>query len=312
MKNKKILVSGGAGFIGSHLCKKLLENGNFVICVDNFFTGNRDNISTIISNSNFSLIEHDIINKLEIEVDQIYNLACPASPVHYQIDRIRTMKTNINGSINMLNVAKKNKARILQASTSEIYGNPEVHPQEESYAGNVNPIGPRACYDEGKRAAETLFFDYFNQYDVDIRVIRIFNTYGPYMQVDDGRVVSNFINQAIANKPITIYGDGSQTRSFCYVEDMVRGIIDVMNQDLDRGPINIGNQEEITVVDLAKDIIRLTNSKSKIVHNELPIDDPVRRKPDLKKAEKVINWITRVKREEGLKKTIDYFRNLEI
>jgi UDP-glucuronate decarboxylase len=304
MKNKRILVTGGVGFIGSHLCERLLANGDEVICVDNFFTGDKRNVKHLLQNQYFELIRHDITFPLYLEIDQIYNLACPASPIHYQFDPVQTIKTSVHGAINMLGLAKRTKARILQASTSEVYGNPTVHPQHESYVGSVNPIGPRACYDEGKRAAETLFFDYNRQHDLDIRVVRIFNTYGPRMAMNDGRVVSNFILQALRKKPITINGDGNQTRSFCYVDDLVEGLILMME------PVNIGNPDEITILQLAEEIINLTNSNSKIVFKNLPEDDPVQRQPDIATAKKLLQWAPKVKRYEGLKKTIKYFKGL--
>ena len=311
MQRNKILVTGGSGFVGSHLCKELLKKNNYVICVDNFFTGSKDNISDLLSNPNFELIRHDITLPLIIEVDQIYNLACPASPIHYQFDPVQTIKTCVHGSINMLGLAKRTGAKILQASTSEIYGNPEIHPQIESYVGSVNPIGPRACYDEGKRAAETLFFSYKRQHDVDIKVVRIFNTYGPNMHIDDGRVVSNFIVQALKKNPITIYGDGTQTRSFCYVDDLVRGLISFMNQDKDiPGPINIGNPEEVTILEIAKEILDLTNSNSDIIFKDLPIDDPIKRKPDVTLAKQILGWKPKIGRISGLSKTIRYFTNV--
>ncbi len=305
---KTILVTGGAGFIGSHLCEALVNQGHYVICLDNFFTGRKENIKHLLDYDNFECIRHDIIDPIKLEVDEIYNLACPASPVHYQYNPIKTIKTSILGTMNMLGLAKRVKAKILQASTSEIYGDPTIHPQTESYRGNVNPIGPRACYDEGKRAAETLCFDYHRQHNVDIRVVRIFNTYGPNMQINDGRVVSNFIVQALRNEDITIYGDGKQTRSFCYVSDLVRGIIDFMNQNEYLGPINLGNDAEYTILELAEKIINLTNSRSKIAYKPLPEDDPLQRKPDLTLAKKIINYELTVALEEGLKKTIDYFK----
>lgn len=306
---KRILVTGGAGFIGSNLCEKLLEEGNKVICVDNFFTGRRENIQHLVSNPNFEIIEHDIINPLKIEVDEIYNLASPASPPHYQSDPIFTIKTNVIGMINMLEVARENDAKILQASTSEVYGDPLEHPQKEEYRGNVNPIGPRACYDEGKRVAETLCFDYWRVYKTKIKVIRIFNTYGPRMREDDGRVVSNFIVQALKGEDITVYGDGSQTRSFCYVSDLIDGIIKMMESDESfRGPVNLGNPGEFKVIELAEMVIRLTNSKSKIVFKPLPEDDPKMRRPDITLAKTKLNWEPKVPLEEGLKETIRYFK----
>ena len=309
---KKILVTGGAGFLGSHLCEKLLEKGNEVICVDNFFTGNKINILHLLNNPYFELIRHDICFPLYVEVDEIYNLACPASPIHYQWDPVQTTKTSVHGSINMLGLAKRVKAKILQASTSEIYGNPAVHPQTEDYWGNVNSIGIRSCYDEGKRCAETLFFDYHRQHNIIIKVIRIFNTYGPRMHPDDGRVVSNFIMQALRDEPITINGDGKHTRSFCYVDDLIDGIIKMMNTgDSISGPINLGNPCEITILELAKRVIKLTNSKSDLIYNNLPKDDPERRKPDISKAENVLKWKPNITLNEGLSRTIDYFKSIK-
>lgn len=304
---KNILVTGGAGFIGSHLCDKLLEQGNHVICLDNFFTGSRKNVTHLLGNPEFELIRHDIIEPIILEVDQIYNLACPASPIHYQYNAIKTIKTNVLGVTNMLDLADETKARILQASTSEVYGDPIVHPQKETYWGNVNPIGVRSCYDEGKRVAETLMMDYHRQHNVDIRIIRIFNTYGPRMAQNDGRVVSNFIIQALKNEDITIYGDGSQTRSFCYVDDLVRGMITLMNTEDFMGPVNVGNDGEYTILDLAKMIIELTNSSSKIVFKPLPSDDPCQRKPDLSLAKEKLNYTPTVHVKDGLMKTIEYF-----
>ena len=304
---KNILVTGGAGFIGSHLCDKLLEQGSHVICLDNFFTGSRKNVTHLLGNPEFELIRHDIIEPIILEVDQIYNLACPASPIHYQYNAIKTIKTNVLGVTNMLDLADETKARILQASTSEVYGDPIVHPQKESYWGNVNPIGVRSCYDEGKRVAETLMMDYHRQHNVDIRIIRIFNTYGPRMAQNDGRVVSNFIIQALKNEDITIYGDGSQTRSFCYVDDLVRGMITLMNTEDFMGPVNVGNDGEYTILDLAKMIIELTNSSSKIVFKPLPSDDPCQRKPDLSLAKEKLNYTPTVHVKDGLMKTIEYF-----
>jgi len=307
---KRILVTGGAGFIGSYLCEKLLNKGNEVICVDNFFTGNKQNIIHLLDNPYFEIIRHDITFSLYVEVDEIYNLACPASPVYYSFDPIQTTKTSVMGAINMLGLAKRLKIKILQASTSEVYGDPEVHPQTENYRGNVNPIGPRACYDEGKRCAETLFFDYHRQLNTKIKVIRIFNTYGPKMQPDDGRVISNFIVQALKNEDITIYGDGSQTRSFCYVDDLVEGIIKMMNSRDDFiGPVNLGNPTEYSILELAKKIIKLTNSKSKIIYKPLPEDDPKRRQPDITKAKKILKWKPNLELKEGLKKTIIWFKD---
>lgn len=305
---KRILVTGGAGFIGSHLCKRLLEKGNKVICFDNLFTGSKSNIKDLMDNPDFEFVEGDVLNQLSYEVDEIYNLACPASPVHYQYDPVMTTKTSFIGALNVLELAKKTGARILQSSTSEIYGDPLVHPQTEDYRGNVNPIGPRACYDEGKRVAETLFFDYKRQYGVDIRVIRIFNTYGPHMLANDGRVVSNFIVQALNNEDITIYGDGSQTRSFCYVDDLVNGMIAMMEKDDFNGPVNLGNPHEMTVLELAEMIIEKTGSSSKIVHKPLPVDDPIKRKPNIELAKKELNWQPAVSISDGIDSTIEYFR----
>ena len=306
---KKILVSGGAGFLGSHLCDRLLEQGHDVLCVDNFFTGSKQNVNHLLANPNFELMRHDVTFPLYVEVDQIYNLACPASPVHYQFDPVQTTKTSVHGAINMLGLAKRVKSRILQASTSEVYGDPEIHPQPESYFGKVNPIGIRSCYDEGKRCAETLFFDYFRQHQLDIKVIRIFNTYGPRMHPNDGRVVSNFIVQALEGKDITIYGDGQQTRSFCYVDDLIRGMISMMETEQGfTGPINIGNPGEFTMLELAELVIKLTGSKSKLVFLPKPEDDPKQRRPDIGLAKDVLKWLPNVQLEEGLKKTIDYFR----
>ena len=305
---KRILVTGGAGFIGNHLCRRLLNEGNYVICLDNFFTGLKRHIEDMLGNPNFELIEHDIVEPVDIEVDQIYNLACPASPPHYQYDPVKTMKTSVLGIINMLELAKKYKATLLHASTSEVYGNPLVHPQQESYWGSVNPIGIRSCYDEGKRAAETLMMDYHRQNAVDTRIVRIFNTYGPNMAMNDGRVVSNFIIQALQGKDITIYGDGSQTRSFCYVSDLVDGMIRMMNnQEHFIGPVNLGNPSERTILEFAELIIKLTNSNSKIVYKPLPMDDPVRRKPDISLAKEKLGWTPVVDIEAGLSKTIEYF-----
>lgn len=304
---KRILITGGAGFIGSHLCEKLLNNGNDIICLDNFFTGSKDNIRHLLVNSHFELIRHDITKEFYAEIDQIYNLACPASPIHYQYNPIKTMKTSILGVTNMLGLAKRCKARILQASTSEIYGDPKVHPQKEDYWGNVNPIGIRSCYDEGKRVAETLMFDYNRQNKVDIKVIRIFNTYGPKMAENDGRVVSNFIIQALKNEDITVYGDGSQTRSFCYVDDLVDGMVKMMNSENFTGPVNLGNNVETPIVEFAKVILELTNSNSKIIHLPLPQDDPIQRKPDLTLANEKLNWQPSTPLKEGLVKTIEYF-----
>ena len=308
---KTILVTGGAGFIGSHLCENLLKKGNEVICLDNFFTGSKSNIEHLLDNKHFELIRHDIIEPILIEADQIYNLACPASPVHYQYNPIKTIKTSVIGVTNMLGLAKRAKARILQASTSEVYGDPLVHPQEESYWGNVNTIGLRSCYDEGKRVAETLMMDYHRQNNVDTRIIRIFNTYGPKMAKNDGRVVSNFIIQALENKDITIYGDGSQTRSFCYVDDLIRGMISLMEKDDYFEPVNIGNDREFTILELAETVIKLTNSNSKIIHKPLPSDDPVKRKPNLERAKKVLGYEPTISLETGLTKTIEYFMSIK-
>jgi len=304
----RILVTGGAGFIGSHLIEKLLLEKHYVISVDNYYTGNPVNTALFKKNENFEFIRHDVNFPLYIEVDGIYNLACPASPVHYQKDPVQTLKTSVQGSINLLGLAKRTGAKILQASTSEIYGDPKINPQVEEYWGNVNPIGPRSCYDEGKRVAETLFFDYHRQHKLDIRVARIFNTFGPRMSFSDGRVVSNFIYQALYNNDITIYGTGEQTRSFCYVDDLVDGLIKLFNQDSVYQPINLGNPEPISMNELAQEIIDLTNSKSKIVNLELPIDDPRDRKPDIEKAKNILNWKPLVSRKEGIQKTIEDFR----
>ncbi len=308
---KRILVTGGAGFIGSHLCEKLLNQGNEVICVDNFFSGSKQNVIHLLDNPYFEIIRHDIVFPLYIEVDEIYNLACPASPIYYSVDPIQTTKTSVMGTINMLGLAKRLKIKILQASTSEIYGDPEVHPQPESYCGNVNPIGLRACYDEGKRCAETLFFDYYRQLKIKIKVIRIFNTYGPKMQPDDGRVVSNFIVQSLKNKDITIYGDGKQTRSFCYIDDLIDGMIKMMDSsEKFIGPVNLGNPNELTILDLAKKIIKLTNSKSIIIHKALPDNDPKQRQPNINLAKKQLKWKPKIELDEGLKKTISYFKRI--
>ncbi|MDY6313563.1 MAG: UDP-glucuronic acid decarboxylase family protein [Clostridia bacterium] len=305
----RILVTGGAGFIGSHLCERLLSMGNEVICLDNFFTGRKENIVKLLDNPYFEVLRHDIINPIDVEVDRIYNLACPASPVHYQFNPIRTVQTNVVGATNVLELAKRIKARVLQASTSEVYGDPTVHPQVESYWGNVNPIGIRSCYDEGKRCAETLFFDYHRQSGVDIRVIRIFNTYGPNMLENDGRVVSNFIVQALSDKDITIYGDGSQTRSFCFVSDLVTAMIKMMECEDFTGPVNLGNPRELTIKEIAELIVELTGSRSKLVYKPLPKDDPTRRKPDITLAKQKLSWEPQVMLEEGLKSTIEYFKN---
>ena len=308
---KKILVTGGAGFLGSHLCDRLITQGSDVLCVDNYFTGSKRNIDHLLGNKYFELLRHDITFPLYVEVDQIFNLACPASPIHYQHDPVQTTKTSVHGAINMLGLAKRVKARILQASTSEVYGDPEIHPQPEDYWGHVNPIGTRSCYDEGKRCAETLFFDYHRQHRLEIKVMRIFNTYGPRMLPNDGRVVSNFIVQALQNKDITIYGDGQQTRSFCYVDDLIEGMLLLMASPADfTGPVNMGNPNEFTILELAEKIIKLTNSKSRLINHPLPSDDPKQRKPNIELAKKVLNWEPKVQLEDGLKETIAYFRNL--
>ena len=305
---KKILITGGAGFIGSHLCEKLLKEGNYIICLDNFFTGSKDNIKHLIDNNRFELVEHDITEEYFAEVDEIYNMACPASPPHYQYDPIKTTKTSVLGIINMLELARNCKAKILQASTSEVYGDPRIHPQTEEYWGNVNPIGIRSCYDEGKRCAETLMMDYHRQHDIKTRIIRIFNTYGPNMDIYDGRVVSNCIVKALKGEDIIIYGNGSQTRSFCYIDDLVEGIIKMMNNTQDFiGPVNLGNSSERTILNLAELVIELTNSKSKIVFGKLPEDDPLQRKPDLTVAKNELSWQSTTDIKIGLKKTIEYF-----
>ena len=304
------LVTGGAGFIGSHLCETLLARGEQVLCLDNLFTGRKVNIAPPLTNSRFELIRHDVTTPIMLEVDRIYNFACPASPVHYQYNPVKTLKTNVMGALNMLGLAKRVRARILQASTSEVYGDPAVHPQVESYWGNVNPIGIRSCYDEGKRAAEALFFDYHRQNKVDIRVIRIFNTYGPRMLVNDGRVVSNFIVQALRNEPISLYGDGSQTRSFCYVDDLVKGIVRMMDCDNFTGPVNLGNPGEFTIKELAEAIIELTNSRSTLIYQPLPENDPSRRRPDISLAKEKLGWTPTIQLHEGLKHTIAYFEQL--
>jgi len=309
-KNKSILVTGGAGFLGSHLCSRLLDDGNNVICVDNFFTGSKENIYPLMDNPRFESIRHDITFPLYVEIDEIYNLACPASPIHYQNDPVQTTKTSIHGAINMLGLAKQKKAKIFQASTSEVYGDPQVHPQTEDYWGHVNPIGIRSCYDESKRCAETLFFDYHRQHKLQIKVARIFNTYGPNMHPNDGRVVSNFIMQALQNLPITIYGDGSQTRSFCYVDDTINAFLSLMKTpDEFTGPVNIGNPNEFTVKELAEIIIDLTGSKSKLEYNPLPFDDPVQRQPDISLAKEKLKWEPTTKLLDGLRKTIRYFES---
>ncbi|NOY69632.1 MAG: SDR family oxidoreductase [Deltaproteobacteria bacterium] len=308
---KRILITGGAGFLGSHLCERLLEADNEILCVDNCYSGSKHNISHLLPNPLFEFIRHDITFPLYLEVDRIYNLACPASPIYYQHDPVQTTKTCVHGAINMLGLAKRVKSKILQASTSEVYGDPVEHPQTESYRGNVNPIGIRACYDEGKRCAETLFFDYYRQHGLQIKVARIFNTYGPKMQVNDGRVISNFIVSALANRPITIYGDGSQTRSFCYVDDLIDGLIALMESpDSVTGPINLGNTKEMTISDIAKKIIELTGSKSEIVYHPLPAEDPTRRRPDISLATGQLGWKPRTSLDEGLQKTIEYFKSI--
>lgn len=308
---KRIMITGGAGFLGSHLCERLLNEGNEVICLDNFYTGRKENVVNLMSNHFFEILRHDVCFPIYVEVDEIYNLACPASPVHYQFNPVQTTKTSVHGAINMLGLAKRLKIRILQASTSEVYGDPNIHPQPESYWGNVNPIGIRACYDEGKRCAETLFFDYNRQHNLNIKVARIFNTYGPRMLKNDGRVVSNFIVQALKGDDITVYGTGNQTRSFCYVDDLVDGFIRLMNSpDGFTGPVNLGNPGEFTILELAKKIIQLTGSKSKIVYKPLPPDDPTQRQPDISIAKKVLNWEPAIPLEEGLVKTIAFFESL--
>ena len=308
---KRVLVTGGAGFVGSHLCERLLEAGNEVLCVDNFYTGTRSNVAHLLGNSSFELMRHDVTFPLFVEVDEIYNLACPASPIHYQLDPVQTTKTSVHGAINMLGLAKRRKAKIFQASTSEVYGAPSVHPQPEEYWGNVNPIGIRSCYDEGKRCAETLFFDYHRQHSVRIKVARIFNTYGPRMHPNDGRVVSNFIVQALRGQDITLYGDGSQTRSFCYVDDMVEGVLRLMaTNDTVTGPINLGNPGEFTMKELAQMVVELTGTNSKLIHMPLPADDPRQRQPDISKAKSILNWQPTVDLEAGLTKTISYFDKL--
>ncbi len=310
LSSKRILVTGGSGFLGSHLCEKLLNEGHEVICVDNFFTGHRSNIAHLINNPYFEVLRHDITFPLYVEGDEIYNLACPASPIHYQFDPVQTIKTAVHGAINMLGLAKRLKIKILQASTSEVYGDPSVHPQPESYWGNVNPIGLRSCYDEGKRCAETLFFDYHRQHKLKIKVARIFNTYGPRMHPNDGRVVSNFIMQALRGEDITVFGDGKQTRSFCYVDNMIDGLVKLMNSPDDfTGPVNLGNPKEFTILELAQVVIKLTKSKSKIVFQPLPTDDPKQRQPDIALAREKLNWQPTIPLEDGLKKTVEYFRD---
>lgn len=310
---KRILVTGGAGFLGSHLCERLVDQGHDVICLDNFFTSQKSNVDHLLGRPNFELIRHDVTQPIWLEVDQIYNLACPASPGHYQYNAIKTIKTSVLGAIHVLGMAKRCRATVLQASTSEVYGDPEVHPQPESYRGNVNPIGPRACYDEGKRAAETLFMDYHRMNGVDVRIVRIFNTYGPRMHPFDGRVISNFIRQALEGEDITIFGDGSQTRSFCYRDDLIDGFVRMMNGPSDFvGPVNIGNPGEFTIGELAKMVIEMTGSKSQIVHRPLPADDPTRRRPDITLAQEKLGWQPQIPLEEGLAKTIDWFRSINL
>ncbi|MEC8333538.1 MAG: UDP-glucuronic acid decarboxylase family protein [Verrucomicrobiota bacterium] len=306
----RILITGGAGFLGCHLSKRLLNEGHQVICMDNFFTGYKRNILSLMENSNFEIIRHDVTDPYKVEVDQIYNLACPASPIHYQYNPIKTIKTSVLGAINCLGLAKRINARVLQASTSEVYGDPSVHPQPEGYWGNVNPIGNRSCYDEGKRCAETLFMDYHRQNAVDIRIVRIFNTYGPYMCQHDGRVISNFIVQALQGNDITVYGDGQQTRSFCYCDDLIEGFIRLMNQDAIKGPVNIGNPEEFTILELAKKVIDMTGSSSKIINEPIPADDPRQRQPDITQAMEILGWEPKVPLDQGLKPTIEYFDQL--
>jgi len=310
--NKRVLITGGSGFLGSHLCERLLEAGHDVLCVDNFFTGSKESIRHLLGHSRFEVIRHDITFPLYVEVDEIYNLACPASPIHYQYDPVQTTKTSVHGAINMLGLAKRIKAKIMQASTSEVYGDPAIHPQPESYWGNVNPIGPRACYDEGKRCAETLFFDYHRQHALRIKVARIFNTYGPRMAVNDGRVVSNFIVQALKGEDITVYGQGQQTRSFCFVDDLITGFVRLMEHTPDEftGPVNLGNPGEFTILELAETVVRMTGSRSKIVHNPLPQDDPMQRRPDITLARAALGWEPTIKLEEGLVNTIAYFRQV--
>ena len=307
---KRVLVTGGAGFIGSHLCKRLLDDGNDVLCLDNFFTGNKRNIIQLLDKKNFELVRHDVTQPILLEIDQIYHFACPASPVHYQYNPVKTIKTNVMGTINMLGLAKRVRARVMLASTSEVYGDPKIHPQTETYWGHVNPIGIRSCYDEGKRVAETLMMDYHRQNRVDIKIIRIFNTYGPNMAPNDGRVVSNFIMQALQNKDITIYGEGKQTRSFCYIDDLIEGTIRMMSSDNFIGPVNIGNPHEFTIIDLAKKIMKITGSKSKIKFETLPPDDPIQRQPDITLIKEKLDWRPRISLDQGLKKTITYFESL--
>jgi UDP-glucuronate decarboxylase len=310
MKTLRALVTGGAGFLGSHLCDRLVAQGAEVLCLDNFFTGSKRNILHLMDRKNFEVIRHDLVEPIFLEVDQIYNLACPASPVHYQYNPVKTVKTSVMGAINMLGLAKRVKARILQASTSEVYGNPQEHPQNESYWGHVNPIGLRSCYDEGKRVAETLMMDYYRQNQVDVKIVRIFNTYGPRMAVSDGRVVSNFIVQALRNDPITIYGDGTQTRSFCYVSDLIDGCVKMMDREGFVGPVNLGNPHEFSIKSLAEAVLKVTQSKSEIVHKPLPEDDPIQRRPDIALAKQKLDWEPQVDLTEGLEKTVDYFRQV--
>ena len=307
---KRVLITGGAGFLGSFLCERLLAQGHEVLCVDNYFTGARQNIAHLLDNPMFEVMRHDITFPLYVEVDEIYNLACPASPVHYQFDPVQTIKTSVHGAINVLGLAKRVKAKVLQASTSEVYGDPSMHPQKEDYWGNVNPIGVRSCYDEGKRCAETLFFDYHRQYGLDIRVARIFNTYGPHMHPNDGRVVSNFIMQALKNEPITLYGDGSQTRSFCYVQDLIEGLVALMDAPDVTGPVNLGNPREFTIRQLAELVVEITGTRSKIIYQPLPQDDPIRRCPDISRAKQLLDWAPAIALEEGLKRTIAHLETL--
>ncbi|MBT4012909.1 MAG: SDR family oxidoreductase [Planctomycetaceae bacterium] len=310
---KRVLITGGAGFLGSFLCESMVERGHDVICLDNFFTSQKMNVQHLLSHSNFELVRHDITMPIWLEVDEIYNLACPAAPGHYQFNPIKTLKTSVLGAIHVLGMAKRCRARVLQASTSEVYGDPSEHPQTESYRGSVNPVGPRACYDEGKRAAETLFMDYYRSHDIDIRIVRIFNTYGPRMHPFDGRVVSNFIRQALQHEPITIFGDGSQTRSFCYRDDLVRGLIAMMdNAEGFCGPVNIGNPGEFTILELAEKIIAITDSRSEIVHEELPTDDPVRRQPDISLAQEKLDWEPTIDLATGLAETVEWFRSIDM
>ena len=308
LPKKRVLVTGGAGFLGSHLCERLIAEGNDVLCVDNYFTGRRDNILHLLDDPHFEAMRHDVCEPLHVEVDEIYNLACPASPIHYQFDPVQTTKTSVLGALNMLGLARRTKAKIFQASTSEVYGDPHIHPQQESYRGNVNPIGPRACYDEGKRCAETLFFDYYRQHNIRIRVVRIFNTYGPRMHPNDGRVVSNFIVQALKGEPITLYGDGSQTRAFCYADDLIEGFLRMMAAPDDiTGPMNLGNPVEMSVAELAAMVLDLTGSRSKIIHQPLPVDDPIQRCPDISQAKALLDWQPRTTLRTGLQRTITYF-----